>query len=171
VNAVDTKPLFVLAALFMGLPSYPHAAESAVFINRLPINQATEHDGHVFVRVQEQRRGATQALERQLIGRATVIAGHWLCNFTPKINQRLNTNLQGINLVHANETSGMMDVVIKLKKQKPVCTVQLVAPIAEPPPSPPELISPSLESDTQIERQPQAPVDTDIKVRVYPKVH
>lgn len=171
MNSVDLKPLLFFAAFYIGLLPYARAAEYADFLNRLPINQATEYDGHIFVRVNEQRRGAIQALERQLIGRATVIAGHWLCNYTPKINQRLYTNLQGVNLVHANETSGVMDVVIKLKKQKPVCNVMTVAPLSDPTPSSLPSTPLNSEPESPIVPQNQAPIDTGIKVQVYPRVH
>jgi hypothetical protein len=108
------------------------SADSSAFFRRLPIQQVTESDGQIYVRVQDQRRGATQALERILINRATVMAGHWLCQYTPKPNQRLDANLQGLSLVYSKELEGIMDVVIKLKKQQPECIIQALAPRSEP---------------------------------------
>ena len=98
--------------------------ESDAFFRRLAVNQETESEGQVFVRTQDQRRGATQALERILIGRATVLAGHWLCKFTPQHAQRLEANIQGVSLVYSREIEGLLDIVIKLKKQQPDCTIQ-----------------------------------------------
>jgi hypothetical protein len=120
-----------LALLLPGVVGAQSTTLSAL-LDRLPTNQVTELDGQIYVRVVDQRRGATQGLERLLINRATVMAGHWLCNFSPKPNQRLEVSLQGVNLVHSQESGGSMDVVIRLKKQKPDCVVQTVA---APPPA------------------------------------
>lgn len=116
--------LLTLAGLAWAAVGNSQTLPSSAFLTGLPFNEVTESDGQIYVRLRDQRRGASQALERQLIGRATVLAGHWLCEFTPKPNQRLETNLQGVNLIHSVEVDGILDVVIRLKTQKPDCTVQ-----------------------------------------------
>ncbi len=108
------------------------SVEPAAFFRSLPVNQVTESEGLIYVRAQDQRRGATQALERILINRATMLAGHWLCHYKPKPNQRLDANLQGLSLVYSKELEGVMDVVIKLKKQQPECVIQTFVPRSEP---------------------------------------
>ncbi len=176
--------LLVGAALLLPGVVAAQATLSPDLLNRLPTNQVTELDGQIYVRVMDQRRGATQALERLLINRATAMAGHWLCNFSPKPNQRLEVSLQGVNLIHSHESSGSMEVVIRLKKQKPDCVVQTVA--SSPPPvaatavpqAPPETTSPSasaLPSLPNASPPPASPApSTDangggFKVRAYSK--
>jgi hypothetical protein len=155
--------------------------DTQALLNRLAVNQVIEADGYVYVRVQDQRRGATQALERILIGRASVLASYWLCQLTPQSHQRLDANLQGINLIHSREENGVMDVVIKLKKQKPECTVQTIPVRPEPavvlpqPSSPVE--SEISESRAQSEQRPSKATSTmepsgaGFKVRVYSTEH
>lgn len=116
--------LLTLTGLAWAAVGHSQTPPSSAFLAGLPFNEVTESDGQIYVRLRDQRRGASQALERQLIGRATVLAGHWLCKFTPKPNQRLETNLQGVNLIYSAEVDGILDVVIRLKKQKPDCIVQ-----------------------------------------------
>jgi len=76
----------LLVGLALLLPGVVGAQTTPLssLLDRLPTNQVTELDGQIYVRVVDQRRGATQGLERLLINRATVMAGHWLCNFSPK---------------------------------------------------------------------------------------
>ena len=120
-------------------------------LNRLPINQVTESDGQIYVRVVGQRRGVIQPLDSALMSRATVMAGHWLCNFTPKPNQRLNVTLQGVKLIQVQESAGTMDVVIRLQKQKPDCIVQTLAA----PPLPPAAVpAPALPAATMSTASP-----------------
>ncbi len=160
------------------------SVEPAAFFRSLPVNQVTESEGLIYVRAQDQRLGAMQALERILINRATVMAGHWLCRYTPKANQRLDTNLRGLNLVYSQENEGVMDVVIKLKKQQPECVIQTVVPRSEP-----LAVTPSAPSDTTAAMNPvesvQAPMTqkaphpqataesskAGFKVRVYSTEH
>jgi hypothetical protein len=132
VRPLWLRALLTCAALAMSNVAAGQSAESSAFFRRLPVHQVTESEGQIYVRAQEQRRGATQALERILINRATVLAGQWLCQYTPKPNQRLEANLQGLSLVYSKELEGIMDVVIKLKKQQPECVIQTVAPRTEP---------------------------------------
>ena len=126
------RTLLGCAALAISSVATSQSVEPAEFLRRLPVNQVTESEGLIYVRAQDQRRGATQALERILINRATMLAGHWLCQYTLKPNQRLDANLQGLSLVYSKELGGVMDVVIKLKKQQPECVIQTVVPRAEP---------------------------------------
>jgi hypothetical protein len=132
VTALWLRVLLTCAALAVSSLAAGQSTESSAFFRRLPIHQVTESEGHIYVRAQDHRRGATQALERILINRATVMAGNWLCQYTPKPNQRLDANLQGLSLVYTNELEGIMDVVIKLKKQQPECVIQTVASRPEP---------------------------------------
>lgn len=117
----------VISSLVIG-----QTEESSAFFRRLAVNQVTESEGQIFVRAQDQRRGATQALERILIGRATVLAGHWFCQFTPQPSQRLEASIQGVSLVYSREVDGLLDVVIKLKKQQPECMIRSVGQSSEP---------------------------------------
>jgi hypothetical protein len=126
------RTLLGCAVLAISSIAESQPVEPAAFFRSLPVNQVTESEGSIYVRAQDQRRGAMQALERILINRATVLAGHWLCRYTPKANQRLDTNLRGLNLVYSQESEGVMDVVIKLKKQQPECVVQAVVTRSEP---------------------------------------
>ena len=121
------RALLICAGFAISSLAVGQTGEPAAFFRRLAVNQVTESEGQIFVRTQDQRRGATQALERILIGRATVLAGHWLCHFTPQPTLRLDANIQGVSLVYSREVDGLMDIVIKLKKQQPVCTIQSVA--------------------------------------------
>jgi hypothetical protein len=170
-----------------------YASEDSAFLTRLPVNQVAESDGQLYVRTRDQRRGATQALERLLVGRATVLAAHWLCNFTPKANQRFDAKLQGVSLIHSHEADGVLDVVIRLKKQKPECAVKAVAPRPKLPASPEEEMTsgPQIPSVTvpeasannaavdvviSIEQKsplqtPSESTDTGSKVRVYSTEH
>ena len=134
----------LLVGLALLLPGVVGAQTTPLssLLDRLPTNQVTELDGQIYVRVVDQRRGATQGLERLLINRATVMAGHWVCNFSPKPNQRLEVSLQGVNLIHSQESGGSLDVVIRLKKQKPDCVVQTVAAPSPAVSSPPTVNSP-----------------------------
>lgn len=131
MTALWLRALLTCAALALSSVVAGQSAESSAFFRRLPVHQVMESEGHIYVRAQEQRRGATQALERILINRATVLAGHWLCQYTTKPNQRLEVNLQGLSLVYSKELEGVLDVVIKLKKQQPECVIQTVAPRSE----------------------------------------
>jgi hypothetical protein len=179
---------WLLLGLTLFLPAVvgAQATDSSQLLNRLPTNQVTALDGQVYVRVMDQRRGATQALERFLINRATVMAGHWLCGFTPKPNQRLEVSLQGVNLIHSQESGGSMDVVIRLKLQKPDCLVQTVAapsptlpsqstapaPNASAPfpPQPVEAPAAALSSATSVVSPDVSPAETQgggFKVRAY----
>lgn len=126
------RALLICAGLAISSLGGGQTGDPSTFFRRLAVNQVTESEGQIFVRAQDQRRGATQALERILIGRATVLAGHWLCQFTPQPTQRLEANIQGIILVYSHEVDGLLDVVIKLKKQQPECTIQSVALRLEP---------------------------------------
>lgn len=171
MNGVGCKPLLLWASFLAELVPCAQAAERADFLSRLPANQATESGGQVYVRVQGQRRGSAQALERLLIGRATVIAGHWLCDYTPRASQRLNTNLQGVNLVHAQEAEGVMEIVIKLKKQKPECKVQSTVPRPGPVPSPLASTLPTSEPAHLKVPQPPESTDAGFTKLVYPKGH
>lgn len=180
VRVLGRKALLTVVGLFLAGVC---AGQGQDFLNRLPLNQATESEGQIYVRVQDQRRGATQALERILIGRATVLAGYSLCQFQPKANQRLDANLQGVQLIHSHEADGVMTVVIKLKKQKPDCTVQVIAPRPESllpvvtVASEPMVTHGSAEAQTTPERKlptaqpsPQ-PTETGYKVRIYSTEH
>jgi len=121
------RALLICAGIAISSSALGQTGESAAFFRRMSVNQVTESEGQIFVRTQDQRRGATQALERILIGRATVLAGHWLCQFTPQPTLRLDANIQGVSLVYSREVDGLLDIVIKLKKQQPDCTIQSVA--------------------------------------------
>ena len=126
------RALLICAGLAISSLAVGQTAEPSAFFLRLAVNQVTESEGQIFVRAQDRRRGATQGLERILIGRATVLAGHWLCQFTPQPTQRLETNIKGISLVYSKEVEGLLDIVIKLKKQQPDCTIQAVVLRSEP---------------------------------------
>lgn len=117
----------------------PQSTSTLQLLDQLPVNQVTELDGQVYVRVVDQRRGSLQPLERLLITRATSMASQWLCNFSPKPNLRLEASLQGINVIYSQESeSRVVDVVIRLKKQKPDCIIRTVTPppVAQPVPVP-----------------------------------
>ena len=126
------RALITCAGLAISSLAVGQTGEPSAFFRGLAVNQVTESEGQIFVRAQDQRRGKTQALERILIGRATVLAGHWLCQFTPQPTQRLDANIQGVSLVYSREVDGLLDIVIKLKKQQPDCTIQSVALRSEP---------------------------------------
>ena len=121
------RALSIFAGLAISSLAVGQTGDPSDFFRRLAVNQVTESEGQIFVRTQDQRRGATQALERILIGRATVLAGHWLCQFTPQPTQRLEANIQGVSLVYSREVDGLLDIVIKLKQQQPDCSIQSVA--------------------------------------------
>jgi hypothetical protein len=127
-----SRALIICAGLAISSSAIGQTGESSSFFRRLAVNQVTESEGQFFVRVQDQRLGKTQALERILIGRATVLAGHWLCQFTPQPSKRLEANIQGVSLVYSREVEGLLDIVIKLRKQQPDCTIQSVALRSEP---------------------------------------
>lgn len=178
------RTLLGCAVLAISSMAASQSLEPAAFFKSLPVNQVTESEGLIYVRAQDQRRGATQALERILISRATLLAGHWLCQYKPKPNQRLDANLQGLSLVYSKELEGVMDVVIKLKKQQPECVIQTVVPRSEP-----LAATPSAPSDTTAAMNPvesvQAPMTQKatnppataesskggFKVRVYSTEH
>ena len=126
------RALLICAGIAISSSAVGQTGEPSALFRRLSVNQVTESEGQIFVRTQDQRRGATQALERILIGRATVLAGHWLCQFTPQPTLRLDANIQGVSLVYSREVDGLLDIVIKLKKQQPDCTIQSVALRSEP---------------------------------------
>ena len=126
------RALLICAGIAISSSAVGQTGEPSAFFRRLAVNQVTESEGQFFVRVQDQRRGKTQALERILIGRATVLAGHWLCQFTPQPSKRLEANIQGVSLVYSREVEGLLDIVIKLKKQQPECTIQAVVLRSEP---------------------------------------
>ncbi len=126
------RALLICAGLVISSLVIGQTEEPSTFFRRLAVNQVTESEGQIFVRAQDQRRGATQALERILIGRATVLAGHWFCQFTPQPSQRLEASIQGVSLVYSREVDGLLDVVIKLKKQQPECMIRSVGQSSEP---------------------------------------
>ena len=91
------------------------------------------------------------------------MASQWLCNFSPKPNQRLEASLQGINLIYSHESeSRVMDVVIRLKKQKPDCIIKTVTPppAALPAPAPnssndgASVVAPQSKPDDQLQSPP-----------------
>jgi hypothetical protein len=180
VTALWLRALLTCAALALSSVAAGQSAESFAFFRSLPVHQVTESEGQIYVRAQEQRRGATQALERILINRATVLAGHWLCQYTPKPNQRLEANLQGLSLVYSKELEGFMDVVIKLKKQQPECVIQTVAsrpePLSASATDTAEVIAevgvqaPTVQKASQSPATPEPP-GSGFKVRVYSTEH
>lgn len=181
MTALWLRALLTCAALAMSSVVTGQSAESSAFFRRLPVHQVTESEGHIYVRVQDQRRGATQALERILINRATVLAGHWLCRYTPKANQRLDTNLRGLNLIYSQENEGVLDVVIKLKKQQPECVIQTVASRPEPLSAPATADTAEVIAEVGVQaptvqkasKPPATPVPpaSGFKVRVYSTEH
>lgn len=180
MNVSWRNAVLILAGWTLVNMAWAQTDDARAVLTRLSINQVAELDGHVYARVQDQRRGGTQALERLLIGRATVLAGHWLCHFTPSPNQRLDVNLQGVSLIYSREVDGVMDVVIKLKKQKPDCIVQTVQVRPEPMPSTSTSSTvstvnamPRLEPEQKTLQTIPAtePPDKGFKVRVYSTEH
>lgn len=173
------RALLICAGIAISSSALGQAGEPSVFFRRLAVNQVTESEGQFFVRVQDQRRGKTQALERILIGRATVLAGHWLCQFTPQPSKRLEANIQGVSLVYSREVEGLLDIVIKLKKQQPDCTIQSVTlrsePLVAPIPAITDESAGKLSTDgrSTIEVKPAKSQETsgasatDLKVRIF----
>lgn len=160
------------AALALSVP-VAHAQASAALFEQLPVGQVSERDGYLYVRVTDQRRGTTQALDRILVNRATLIASQWLCNHTPNPQQRLEVSLQGVHTVFAQESpTGLMNVVVRFKKQAPACTVLAVAPS----PAPTSTASPSVANPSTGAVQsrsvppPEASAD-GFKTRVYSTEH
>ncbi len=177
------RALLICAGIAISSLAVGQTGEPAVFFRRLAVNQVTESEGQIFVRTQDQRRGATQALERILIGRATVLAGYWLCQFTPQPSQRLEANIKGVSLVYSKEVEGLLDIVIKLKKQQPDCTIQSVAmrsePLATTMPAIPEVSAAKVSTDgpATIEVKPpksqaaSGASEAGFKVRIFSTEH
>ncbi len=154
--------------------SIGNPAELPIILTSLAANNVIEHEGQLYVRVREKRLGIMQPLERSLIGRATELAAHWLCGYTPKVNQRLDVRLQGVSLVYSNEEDGFLDVVIKLKNQKPDCKVMTYSRPSESSEQN-EISSINNTSEIIVKEQrltlpqkTQDPADTNIRIRVYP---
>lgn len=132
---VSKRSLLLLGFALLPGAVMPQSTDGSPVWDQLPINQVTEVNGQIYVRVMEQRRGNLQPIESLLVHRATTMAAHTLCQYTPKPNQRLEAKLQGVTLIHSKESDQRVrEVVIRLKKQKPECIVQTIA--SAPPPSP-----------------------------------
>ena len=71
MNVSWRNAVLILAGWPLVNMAWAQTDDARAVLTRLSINQVAELDGHVYARVQDQRRGGTQALERLLIGRAT----------------------------------------------------------------------------------------------------
>jgi len=64
---------------------------------------------------------------------ASALLAQYLCHFKPEQNKRLVTALKGVHTVHSVEGDGVLELVVEVRKQQPVCEVRtLTLPTTKP---------------------------------------
>ena len=120
------KLLFLLPVILGLAIPISQAVEMDPFFSGLPLNQVVVANGGIYVRLRETPKGKLQSIESQLIFNGTMLAGYWFCKYTPKLNERLNVNLNGLDVVYSSKSKNVAEVIIFFKSQNPTCQVEKI---------------------------------------------
>ena len=154
------KLLFLLPVILGLAIPISQAAEMDPFFSGLPLNQVVEANGGIFVRLRETPKGKLQAIESQLIFKGTILAGYWFCKYSQQLNERLNVNLRGLDVVYSSKSNNMAEVVVFFKNQNPTC---LIEKITSPKPQVDQNVEASMSQPTLSKDSDSSPEDTGIK--------
>ena len=121
------KLLFLLPVILGLAIPISQAAEMDPFFSGLPLNQVVEANGGIFVRLRETPKGKLQAIESQLIFKGSILAGYWFCKYSQQLNERLNVNLRGLDIVYSSKSNNFAEVVVFFKNQNPTCHIEKIS--------------------------------------------